>query len=298
MAVAAAPRPWTLRLASGWWLSAPFALLAVPTVVSLAQQDWSREFGAYGPIVLATGLWLLWRDWPDLRARARTGSGWITWPILGLSLALYVFGRAFDFLTLETAGAYGVGLAILSYKVGLRALSKSWFPLLYLAFVIPIPNSFLADVTAPLKEFVSFISTSLLAHAGLPVVREGVTIYIAQYQLLVEDACSGMNSIVGLIAVGLLYIYLMRGASVAYSLLLVALVVPIAILANVLRIMTLILLTYYAGNDVAQGFLHFTAGMVLFAVALILVFALDSVLYRFFKPRPSRLKSPKPGAAA
>jgi exosortase/archaeosortase family protein len=94
-----------------------------------------------------------------------------------------------------------------------------------------------------------------------------------------------MNSIVGLIAVGLLYIYLMRGASVAYSLLLVALVVPIAILTNVLRIMTLILLTYYAGNDVAQGFLHFTTGMVLFGVALILVFALDTVLHRFFRPK-------------
>jgi exosortase len=274
-----------LGLADGWWLAAPYALLAVPTTISLAQQDWSREFGAYGPIVLATGLWLLWREWPGLRAQARPGSGWITWPVLGLSVALYIFGRAFDFLTLETAGGYGVGLAILNDKLGLRALRKCWFPLLYLAFVIPIPNSFLADVTAPLKEFVSYISTSLLAHVGLPVVREGVTIYVAQYQLLVEDACSGMNSIVGLIAVGLLYIYLMRGASVAYSLLLVALVVPIAILTNVLRIMTLILLTYFAGNDVAQGFLHFTTGMVLFGVALILVFALDTVLHRFFRPK-------------
>src|SRR5579863_6379047 len=74
--------PQGLRLMVGWWLVVPYALLAVPTVVSLAQQDWSREFGAYGPIVLATGLWLLWRASPDMRAHARSGSGWITWPIL------------------------------------------------------------------------------------------------------------------------------------------------------------------------------------------------------------------------
>jgi exosortase len=271
-----------LALGSGWWLAAGLALLAIPTLIDLSQQTWSRDFGAYGPIVLATGAWLLWRKIPELSAGAVRGPDWITWPLLALSLVLFVFGRAFDFLTLETAGVYGVGLAMLNAKVGPKAMIACWFPLLYLAFVIPPPNTFLADVTSPLKEFVSFFATSVLSHLGLPVAREGVTIYVAQYQLLVEDACSGMNSIVGLIAVSLLYIYLMRGASWVYSLVLVVLVVPIAVLTNILRIMTLILLTYYAGNDVAQGFLHFTAGMVLFAIALMLVFALDTVLHRFF----------------
>jgi exosortase len=285
MDVAASRRPFSLGQATEWWLVAPFALLAIPTAVSLAKQDWSRDFGAYGPIVLATGAWLLWRQLPAFRADATRGSGWITWPLLALSFAFYVFGRAFDFLTLETAGVYGVGLAILNDKVGARALRASWFPLLYLAFVIPIPGSLLADVTAPLKEFVSYVATGVLAAFGIPVVREGVTLYVAQYQLLVEDACSGMNSIVGLIAVGLLYIYLMRGASWVYALVLAALVIPIAVLTNILRIMTLVLLTYFAGNEAAEGFLHFTAGMALFAVALLLVFALDTALHRFFRPK-------------
>jgi exosortase/archaeosortase family protein len=107
--------------------------------------------------------------------------------------------------------------------------------------------------------------------------------------LLVEDACSGMNSIVGLIAVSLLYIYLMRGSSWIYSLFLVSFVVPIAIFANIVRIMILILLTYFFGNDVAQGFLHFTAGMLLFATALIIVFALDQ-LVGFLQSRFRRVR--------
>ena len=70
---------------------------------------------------------------------------------------------------------------------------------------------------------------------------------VGPYQLLVEDACSGMNSLIGLIAITLFYIYLLRNASWRYSAFLVALIIPIAIMANVLRIITLILLTYFFG---------------------------------------------------
>ena len=191
----------------------------------------------------------------------------------------YAFGRAYDFMPLETGGVYGAGLAILHSKVGLRAMRTVWFPLLYLGFVIPPPNTLMIELTAPLKEFVSQVATNWLHAWGMPVAREGVTIFVAQYQLLVEDACSGMNSIVGLIAVSLLYIYLMRGSSWLYSIALVCFVIPVAIVANILRIMVLVLLTYFYGNEVAQGFLHFTAGMFLFATALLFVFLIDRLLF-------------------
>ncbi len=255
-----------------------FIALLGPTVATLVNQTWSQEFGAYGPIVLVTGLWLLWRQMPELRNAGRPGSLWLTAPLLAMALVSYVFGYAFDFVTLAAAGVYGAGVAILQSRVGIRPLVKHWFPLLYLAFAIPPPSSILADITAPLKSLVSLAATDWLAVFGLPVAREGVTIFVGQYQLLVEDACSGMNSLVGLIAVSLLYIYLMRGSSWFYSLVLVIFIVPIAIVANIIRIMTLILLTYYFGNEVAQGFLHFTAGMLLFTTALLCVFGLDKLL--------------------
>ncbi len=287
MAIAATDRSRLAGVSAGvsWWLVAGLAVLAVPTLIDLSQQTWSREFGAYGPIIIAAGLWLLWRQIPEMRALASPGRNLVLWPALAVAAALYVFGRAYDFLTLETAGVYGVGLAMLYAKVGPRAMLACWFPLLYLAFAIPPPNSILADITGPLKEFVSWVATGTLSHLGLPVAREGVAIFVAQYQLLVEDACSGMNSIVGLIAVSLLYIYLMRGSSALYSLVLVCFVVPIAILANIIRIMLLILMTYFLGNEVAQGILHVTAGLILFSTALLLVFGLDTLLHRFFRPR-------------
>lgn len=267
-----------LGLPKAWPVWLGLAALAIPTMVRLSDQSWSRDFGAYGPIILATGGWLLWRQTAELRRIGTPGADWITWGVLLASLGSYVFGRAYDFMPLEAGGVYGAGLAILHSKVGLRAMRTVWFPLLYLGFVIPPPNTLLVDLTAPLKEFVSHVATSWLHSWGLPVAREGVTIFVAQYQLLVEDACSGMNSIVGLIAVSLLYIYLMRGSSWLYSIALVCFVIPVAIVANILRIMVLVLLTYFYGNEVAQGFLHFTAGMFLFATALLFVFLIDRLL--------------------
>jgi exosortase len=265
-------------LPEGWPLWLGLAVLAIPTMVRLSDQSWSHEFGAYGPIILATGGWLLWRQAGVLRAEGVPGARWVTWSALAVAMGIYVFGRAYDYMPLEVGGVYLAGLAMLQSHFGLRAMRLVWFPLLYLAFVIPPPNTLLTELTAPLKTFVSQVATDWLHSWGLPVAREGVTIFVAQYQLLVEDACSGMNSIVGLIAVSLLYIYLMRGSSWFYSIMLVTVVIPVAIVANILRIMVLVLLTYFYGNEVAQGFLHFTAGMFLFATALLFVFLIDRIL--------------------
>ena len=264
-----------------WWPAIlGFAALAVPTINTLAGQAWVRESGAHGPIVLVTGLWLLARQLTAARGLARQGALWLN--ILGLSfgLAIYVFGRTFDFVSLEALGLFAVGVAMLHSVFGVAALLKNWFPLFYLGFAIPPPGWLIDRITAPLKQFVSEAAMRSLSAVGIPVSREGVTIYVSKYQLLMEDACSGMNSLVGLTAISLLYIYLLRGSSVRYSLLMTAFVIPIAILGNILRVMILILLTYFFGDEVAQGFLHYTAGFLLFALDLMLVFAVDSVLVR------------------
>lgn len=264
---------------------AGLAVLGVPTLITLGKQVWSTEAGAHGPIVLATGIWLVARQADEFRARATPSNPFLTALMTLASLALYVFGRAYDFISLETAGFYGACVSVLYAYFGFSVLFRNWFPLLYLGFCVPPPGWIIDSLTAPLKEFVSFAACGLLQLVGIPVFREGVTLTVAQYQLLVEDACSGMNSLIGLVAISLFYIYLLRNASWRYSLLLVSLVIPIAIFANILRIIVLVLLTYFMGDGVAQGFLHVTAGLFLFATALILVFAVDNLLSTIFKPR-------------
>lgn len=266
------------ELSRHWPLFIGLAAMIVPTLMSLGQQVWVTEVGAQGPIILITGLWLALRKGEQVSKAGTPGSIAIATVMTVLSLALYVFGRTYDFVSLEVAGLYGVLLSVAYTYFGFRALYGIWFPLFYLAFVIPPPGWVIDRITAPLKEFVSYAATGLLQMVGIPILREGVTLTVGPYQLLVEDACSGMNSLTGLVAISLFYIYLARTASIRYSVLLVCLVVPIAILANIIRIITLVLLTYYAGDAVAQGFLHMTAGLFLFATALILVFAIDQLL--------------------
>jgi exosortase len=274
------------RIGPGWtrdWpLALGFAALAAPTLRQLADQTWSKEDGAQGPLILALGAWLLWRQWPKVRSEASPGGPLLTAVLITVGVTAYVGGRMFDYLTFEGGGLYLAGVAILYSRVGGRALALAWFPLLFLAFAVPPPGFVMDALTAPLKQFAALVSTTGLADLGLPVAREGVTITIAQYQLLVEDACSGMNSLIGLTAISLLYIYLLRSASPLYALVLTVFVIPLAIAANILRIVAIILITYAFGDAVGQSFIHQAAGLFLFASALLLVFALDGLLYPFY----------------
>jgi exosortase len=269
------------RVILAWWPAIiGFASLAIPTIVTLSGRDWARESAAHGPLVLVTGAWLLWRQLTAFRGVVRRGALWIFAPMLIASLMLYVFGRVFDFASFEAAGLLGVGVSMLYNAFGASIMLKNWFPVLYLAFAIPPPGSIIDRITAPLKQLVSEAAMRMAHLFGIPASREGVTIYVSKYQLLMEDACSGMNSLVGLTAISLLYIYLLRGSSVRYSLLMTAFVIPIAIVGNIMRVVILILLTYFGGDALAQGFLHYTAGFLLFGLDLVIVFAVDSALMR------------------
>lgn len=257
--------------------------LGVPTLIRLGEQVWSKEVGAHGPIVLATGLWLLWRRIPSMTETGRRGALALTLAAATFSLAVYAFGRAFDLISLEAAGVYGFVLAVLYDRFGLAALFRNWFPIFYLALLLPIPGWMLDEFTAPLKLLVSSLAAAVVEPMGVPLYQEGVTMIVGPYQLLVEDACSGLNSLIGLIAITLFYIYLLRNAGWQYSLFLVCLIIPVAIAANVVRIVTLILLTYYFGDAVGQGFLHVTAGLFLFALSLLLMFVIDSFVSRVWR---------------
>lgn len=261
------------------------AAMAIPAVLSLAQQSWGTEGGAHGPIVLGTSAWLFWRAWPELMEQAQPARGAIPLVFLGVALPFYVFGRAYDFLFVEAGALYMWLCALFLMHFGSAAMQAHWFLFVYAAFLIPLPGWLLDALTQPLKALVSAMSTELMQAAGIPVSREGVTLYVGPYQLLVEDACAGLNSLVGLISISLFYIYVLRAAGWRYSLLLAGLILPVAVFSNMVRIALLVLLTWFAGDAVAQGFLHNSAGLFTFILALGLIIFLDSILVRFVAPR-------------
>lgn len=278
----------TAFLGRHWPLVIGFLLVAVPTILRLAEQVWPLEIGAHGPIVLATSIWLLFHIRGELIANASRPPMALVAVLFAISCPVYVFGRAYDLIALEAGGLYLFFIASAVLILGIRAIRRDVFPFLYPAFLIPLPGWVLDTLTFPLRHFVSWISTEGLAALGYPIAREGIVIFIAQYQLLVEDACSGMNSLIGLTAVMLFYIYIIHRASLFYAAMLALAILPIAVIANIVRVVALILLTYYAGDEVAQGFLHVTTGVVLFAFALGLTILLDSALRRIIDRRAVR----------
>src|SRR5580704_3751929 len=178
-----------------WPLVVGLVALAIPAVISLGNETWSSEEGGHGPLVLVTAGWLLWRQWPEISRRGVPGKPWIVALGLAVSLLLYIFGQAFDFITLNAAGLYGAWMMIFYSLFGGREIARNWFIFLYLLFAVPPPRSLLDNLTFPLKQFVSTAATAILTPFGIPATHEGVIIYVAQYQYLVEDACSGLNSI-------------------------------------------------------------------------------------------------------
>jgi exosortase len=152
-------------------------------------------------------------------------------------------------------------------------------------FALPLPYLLVLKLTAPMKAAVSVVATQLLGWLGYPIGRSGVVITIGQYQLLVTEACAGLQTMFTLEAMGLLYASLVSSSSALRNTLLAVLVVPVAFGANVVRVVVLALVTYYLGDAAGQGFLHGFAGMLLFGVALVLIMAADTLLCRALASR-------------
>lgn len=260
------------------WLGLGLALFALPTLTTVARTSWTTEQGAHGPIVACIGLWLLHREWPSALRRARHPGNARVATLFALVLPAYLVARIGGIIELEGYLMYGGLLTVLYALVGGRALRVLWFPLGYLTLAFPPPDTLVALVTQPMKIAVSRGAVGLLDLAGYPVGGEGVHIYIGQYELLVAEACSGLNSLISLTALAMLYVHLRHGAGPGRVLLFAALSWPIALLANLVRVLALILLTYHGGEAMGQGFLHVFAGLTTFVAALVTLIALDAAL--------------------
>ena len=148
----------------------------------------------------------------------------------------------------------------------------------FLFFAVPMPDWLIDAATVPLKVFISNMVTRILYAAGYPVAQNGVMIMIGTYQLLVKDACSGMNSIFALSAIGVFYAYAFRWKEKIRSLFLLASIIPITIAANFIRVISAGLIAYYGGPDMLEGIVHDLTGISLFVVAVVLLFLFDAIL--------------------
>lgn len=291
MSVQARPRmslaPAARAVLPEWWpVFAGLAILFVPTFYDLFTGAWIGEEQGHGPIIFGLALWLIWRKWPEvLAATTPPRASWAGWPVLAIGLVAHLLGRSQHILMLEIGSIIVVMAAVLLVKRGARALAVLWFPFFFMIFMVPLPSEFVAAVTLPMKMAVSWATEHLLFAAGYPISRTGVILQIGQYQLLVADACAGLQTLLTLEALGLFYLNFMRHPSAFRNIGLALFIIPISFSANVIRVIALTLITYYFGDAAGQGFLHGFAGMVLFLTALTLILSVDSGLQWYLRRR-------------
>lgn len=260
----------------------------LPTYMALNTYVWNIVGQGHGPVMLALAVWLAWQRLPKLAALPAEPSFVGGSTVLVLGLILYVIGRSQDILFIDTASQIFVLSGILLTYRGTAGLKTMWFPIFFLIFILPLPGSIVAAVTAPLKAGVSHVSEHLLYWAGYPIGRSGVTLTIGPYQLLVADACAGINSIFALEAIGVFYMSIANHTNKIRNILLASLIIPISFISNVARVIVLVLITYYFGDEAGQGFAHGFAGILLFMAATVLTIGADSLLGLFFKDRKTK----------
>jgi exosortase len=282
----AAPQLWpTIALLSA------AAALYLPIFADFAKGPWRQGENAHALIILAIAggaafARLFSEAFPCGRCRDEIVVGGAAFAI---GLALAVVGRASETVLFQSASLGPVAAGVILSLFGWNGLRRLWFPVAMTFYLIIWPGWAIDALTAPLKTFVSEVVSEGLYAAGLPVAHAGAVISAGPYQLLVADACSGLNSLIALTAVGAVYLYAVKHGDWRVNALVMITLVPIAVAANILRVATLVLITHYLGYDAGQGFLHDGAGLFMFAAALALVFATDGAALMVFRGRSRRV---------
>jgi len=268
----------------------------LPVYLWAANGIWQTDEQAHGALILAVMVWLFWGVRRQIASAPVDPAPVLGWLLFLIGLFVYFVGRVFTISIFEFGSQPFVAAGILLLVRGPAALRIAWFPVLYFVFMVPLPDLLVDALTQPLKAWISMIVVELLYDVGYPISRTGVVLSIGQYQMLVADACSGLHSMYSLSALGTLFMYIMARKSVLHNAIMLTSILPIAFVANIVRVIALVLITYHFGDEAGQGFLHGAAGIVLILVALAFFFALDAALYRLI-PRTAVVKAigPSPG---
>jgi exosortase B len=255
-------------------------VMYLPSFIDLFNGIWNTNQQAHGPIVLAVAIWFFYFK-ATLVPQANipiVPAPQLGWPVLVLGCLIFMVGRSQTLYLFEIGSLILVLLGIMLLFFGKPMARHFWFAFFFMLFMVPLPASIVEMITQPMKMAVSIASEHLLYEFGYPVARAGVIVLIGQYQLLVADACAGLNSLFTLEALGLLYMNIMRHESPLRNALLAALIIPISFASNVTRVVILALITFHWGDEAGQGFVHDFSGMLLFVTALFLIICVDTFL--------------------
>lgn len=251
-------------------------LTYLPVIVDLVQDWWQDPNYSHGFLVPLVSIYLVYKKWPEVAKSEKKSCWW--------GLALLIFGLLL--LILGTAGAeyftarlsFVVAVAgLVAYLYGRRPSGLLLVPICYLLFMIPIPYTIYYSLTLPMQLFASKCAVGVLQFLGIPVLRAGNIMILPNYSLEVGEACSGLRSLVSLMALGFLFAYLSQKRNLHRAILFGSTPI-IAIIANVLRVSTTALGAYAVSPKLAEDFLHKLSGLLVFVCSVFCLVILGGIL--------------------
>lgn len=274
------------RWEAGVWVAfaALFVLAYLPTWAWMIQRwDEAESYISHGWLIPPISAWLLWRSRADLAAAAGPGAtGGLL--LVAASLAFHLVAGLADVSSISGLTMIPLLLGFTALRFGWRAMRSVWFPIAFLAFMVPPPEFIISGINFTLKLMAADMAAAFLNATGLPAVRTGSFMLFGDEKLAIGDVCSGLRSLLSLLSIGVLFAWMIRSRGWANVLAVLAAMLPAAIIGNGLRIGLVAYLVHWLGHEkvfvplVASWDLHLFTGAVIFIGAFLTLFAASSLV--------------------
>ena len=283
----------TRRLLSIALVGATLLLVYWHTITNLVLA-WSTDDNySHGFLIVPIALWLTWERRRELAAAPRDPS-WLGLALFIFSLFVLVIGSIAAELFTTRVSIIGAIAGLVLFFYGRQHFRILRFPLLFLFLMVPLTAIIFNQIAFPLQILASRVGQTVLTTVGIPVLREGNLLILANTTLQVAEACSGIRSLISLLTLGIIVGYLAdRRASVQWIIALSS--VPVAILTNGIRVAGTGIAAHYMGSAAAEGFFHEFSGWLVFVTAFAMMLALQRLISRLV-PMPIA-QQPVPTAA-
>src|SRR4051812_29056738 len=263
-------------------LACAFVLLYWPVLRKLVY-DWSTDENySHGFLIVPLAAYLAWERRDRLPALPKRPNTFGLLIVAG-SLVVLVAGLLGAELFLTRISMLGMLVGGILFVLGWKHLKALLFPVAVLLLMIPIPAIIFNQILFPLQLLASRVGEASLSAAGIPVLREGNVIILANTTLEVAEACSGIRSLVSLLTLAIVYGYF-SDHRVGIRLAIAFAAIPVAIIANGVRVAGTGFAAHYFGPAAAQGFFHTFSGWLVFVVAFLLLFAVMQLIQRLVPP--------------
>ena len=262
-----------------WMFAAPvacFVILYYQVIAKLVSDWWNDDNYSHGFLIVPIALYFAWERRAALKEAPSTPSSWGLAVVAG-SLAMLLAGILGSELFLPRVSILGILAGAILFLFGWNHLKILILPIAFLILMIPIPAIIFNHIVFPLQLLASQFGENALVVCQIPILREGNVLHLANTSLEVAEACSGIRSLVSLLTLGIVYGYIMD-PRLWVRIVLAAATVPIAIVANGIRVAGTGVAAHFYGPEAAEGFSHTFSGWIIFVAAFIMLFVLHRVI--------------------